>query len=105
VFDSFHGEELELNICDDCLLDAGRRGRVQIGRNRRPVHLQGFGICGWENIEWEPVTWNPDSEDYPNDVKRLTVDDFSDGVPNGIHFRFTVEQLRDMANDESWKDE
>ncbi len=77
VFDSFNGDQLTFNVCDSCLTDAGETGRVLIGRDRRPVEVDGFGLVGWESVDHAPVEWNVGLDaDYGDEsVLRLDVDE------------------------------
>jgi hypothetical protein len=58
VWDSFDGQVLEFDICDPCMVAAGRRGHVLIGRDRRRVR-DGDGNFEWVGAEWAPTVWVP----------------------------------------------
>jgi len=51
VFDEFHGERIEINVCDVCLLDAAKENRV----------LSYRAIQRWEYSERE--FWVPDVDE------------------------------------------
>lgn len=39
VFDSMHGETIEINVCDTCLLDAAKEGRILYYRSIKKTEL------------------------------------------------------------------
>lgn len=59
VFDEFHGERIEINVCDVCLLDAARENRVISYR----------ALQRWQYSEYE--FWVPDvDEDHVREIDR-----------------------------------
>lgn len=59
VFDEMHGETIEINVCDTCLLDAAKEGRILYYRRR-------------QTTEWfDRKFWVPDvNEEYVREVDK-----------------------------------
>jgi hypothetical protein len=57
VFDPMDGSFLEITICDECVVKAAESGQVYVGRDRRPVTLDGL-LVGWERLDRPYVLWN-----------------------------------------------
>lgn len=67
VFDPFDGTYIEINICDECVVEAGEQGRVLSGRDKRPVNISRWGTCGWERVDRALVPWTKDLASYDAD--------------------------------------
>jgi hypothetical protein len=73
-WDSFDGEELVLNICDDCL--RARTERLAQHKRYRPVIAAFAGVVGrqWVDRPMVPYTGNPDDGDVkiePEEIGEL----------------------------------
>lgn len=64
VWDSFDGEFLEFNICDDCLVKAGEKGQVWAARTKRPI-VNDDGDREWVDAPYRPVPW---TKNLPSDI-------------------------------------
>lgn len=85
VFDPFDGTTLEIVVCDECLVEAGTKGRVLSGRPRRQVVLEGF-VVGYEELDNPLVEWRQGLPGY-DDQCVLYLEDFEPGadpLPNRI---------------------
>lgn len=95
VWDSINGEFLEFNICDDCLVLAGNRGRVWVARTQKPVTYEGV-LVGWATADYRPVPWRPGMEQL-SDALAIDEDDF-ENPPPGVTLTTTplFYRLRDI---------
>lgn len=94
VFDPMNGEHIEINVCDDCLVQAGQRGAVYAGRSRRPVVVEGIHV-GWEAIDRPLVEWHKGLSGY-DDVCALDESDIRERLPETIHLHHSVTEIRAM---------
>jgi hypothetical protein len=73
-WDSFDGEELVLNICDECL----RKGVARLAQHKRfrPVVAPGRGIVGkhWVDRPMVPYTGNPDDGNMEVEPEEIGTD-------------------------------
>ena len=100
VFDSFDGQKLEFNVCDECLVKAGEDGLILTGRFKRPVRLAKWGYVGGEDVVYEPVPWTADHPGFDSDdVFELDVDNMDD-LPEEVELHFPKAQLISMAKDD-----
>ena len=60
VFDPMDLSYLAFNICDPCLINAGKAGRVFTTRDRQHVKVHGFGIVGAIRTDKPYVQWRKD---------------------------------------------
>lgn len=74
VFDPMNGEKLAFNICDECIVEAGKKGRVMTYLSALPVSTDipnGRGgswqsVVGWMRVSRPYLPWNrelPPSEE------------------------------------------
>lgn len=92
VFDPMDGTFIEVNICDECLVRAGEQERVLAGRDRRPVYIEGWGICGHERVDRALVPWTKNLASYDeNDCVRF--DSVEEAMPyeNDRRIMWTVK--------------
>lgn len=83
VYDSMHGNFLEFNVCDPCLVRAGEQGRVLTARTERPVVLaEGQVVIGVEKTPYLPVPWTKDTPPLDS-VLYLGLEDLDD-LPSGV---------------------
>lgn len=82
AWDPMDGSHLEFNICDPCLRQAGKDGRVLVGRRSRPVKVDapndayGPSICGYENIPRADVVWDGKALSYDrNDSLTISIEE------------------------------
>jgi hypothetical protein len=76
VFDPvLSGEFLEFNLCDPCLVKAGEQGRIYMARTKRPITMREYGIVGWYEAPYVPVTWHQGMPGYED---MLEVDDIKE---------------------------
>jgi hypothetical protein len=62
IFDPMDGQNLELNICDECLAVAREKQQVLLGRTSRPVvayveHLGRVVVGLQRTVDHKPVLW------------------------------------------------
>jgi hypothetical protein len=82
VFDPFDGTHLEIVVCDPCLIKAGIRDRVLVGRRSRRVSLEGYGI-GYETLDTPLVPWHVGLPGY-DDMLDLNMDELGH-LPKTVH--------------------
>lgn len=93
VFDPMDGTFLEINVCDDCLVEAGEAGLVYSGRSRRPVVVDtryGPLVVGWERLERPLVEWKKDVPAYGDSV---TIDPEEVGTYPNVDWTITKEEV------------
>lgn len=98
VFDPLDGSFLEINVCDSCLINAARAGRVYLGRECRPVVADtrfGSLLVGWESVDRSMVPWDGLSPD--EDLLEVDVDEVGDERP-GVEWVLTRSQLRALES-------
>lgn len=70
-WDSMHGEELVLNVCDSCLT----KHKDRLGQHKRyvPVIGEGVGLCGkhWVDRPLVAYTGNPDDTTWHIEAEQL----------------------------------
>jgi hypothetical protein len=86
-WDSFSGEQLVLNICDECL----RKGKEKLAQHKRflPIKCNGMGGYGrrWVDRPMVPYTGNPDDTDFVVWEEDL-------GIPlSGVEWAQDIQQL------------
>lgn len=99
VFDPQDGSFLEINVCDSCLTNAARVGRVYLGRECRPVVANtrfGSLLVGWESVSRSMVPWDGRSSD--EDVLEVDVDEIGDERP-GVEWVLTRSQLQALESE------
>ena len=88
-WDSFDGEDLILNVCDDCLLAHSER----LGQQKmyQPVKVDGLGGFGRKPVDRPIVayTGNPDDSTFDIDLEDLGCDDLGIEWSADIH---TIKQ-------------
>ena len=84
VWDSFHGEYLEFNVCDECLRAAGEAGLVHVAVDKQPLNYEGFRV-GYVDVTCFPVPWTPGMEQWTRDDIPLYSDDDLDALPLNYH--------------------
>jgi len=99
VWDQFDGSFIEINVCDSCLVEAGQRGRVMAGRDKRPVAVEGM-LVGWERIERPLVPWTQGLPGYDDDTVHLAGSDLAIPLPASVHLNLTVPELLDIIAQE-----
>lgn len=83
VFDPMDGCFIELNLCDPCLVEAGEKGRVLLGRRQRPVSFEGFEV-GYEELNTPLVQWHRGLPGY-SDTCELVEEDLKESLPSSIN--------------------
>lgn len=99
-WDSFNGEELVLNVCDDCL----EKHKNRLARHKRLkfVYCEGF-IVGREWLKREQVPYF----DGPEDEDRIEIEPEEIGVLEGYkiewaeNWKSTKESALELANSRS----
>jgi hypothetical protein len=90
-WDSFNGEELVLNICDECL----KKGTERLAQHKRylPIKVDGLGGAGrqWVDRPMVPYTGNADDGDINLEPEELGTD-----LPN-VEWPHNVEDLKKFA--------
>ncbi len=90
-WDSFDGEELVLNICDECL----GRHTARLAQQKRflPVTVHAVGVVGrhWVDRPMVPYTGNPDTSSVKIDAEEIGAD-----LPN-IEWPENAAGLREYA--------
>ena len=75
VWDSQDGERLAFLICDPCLVEKGKQGRIVTYRKYRPICVPygtvGNMVVGTERLQRPFVTWTEDTE---RDMEPLVLD-------------------------------
>lgn len=97
AFDPSDGQYLEINICDQCLGSAQRRGQVLLGRNGRPIQstdpdgLAVPTVVGWEDVRGvDPKLWT--GKNHNND-EHVTVEWSEVGKPRkGVRWFFNPHE-------------
>lgn len=89
-WDSFDGEELVLNICDECLTE--RKDRLGQQKSYLPVKVKGLGPVGRYDVDrpMVPYTGNPD-----DDVMWIDPEDI--GVVSKVIWSRDAEDLKAYA--------
>lgn len=90
-WDSFHGEELVLNVCDDCLRE--HSGRLAQHKRFRPVNAPRVGMVGkhWVDRPMVPYTGNPDDGDV-----KIEPEEIGTNLPN-VEWAPNAGELRSLA--------
>jgi hypothetical protein len=90
-WDSFNGEELVLNICDECL--RLHTSRLAQHKRFRPVIAPRMGMVGkhWVDRPMVPYTGNPDDGDVKIEPEEIGAD-----LPN-TEWAANAEELRRYA--------
>lgn len=89
VFDPMNGTTLLINVCDECIVEAGKKGRVLSGKDYMPVQTDiwidggegsAFGtprfvksIVGSKRVERALVAWNAEVAD-DNSMEYLPIE-------------------------------
>ena len=70
-WDSFNGEELVINVCDQCLTE--RKDRLGQHKRYRPVKCDKAGMVGqhWVDRPMVPYTGSPDQGDLSVEIEEL----------------------------------
>lgn len=103
VWDSFSGEFLEFNVCDDCLRAAGEAGLVNVGVNQKPLNYEGFRV-GWVDVPYIPVPWTPGMDQWVRDDVRIWADDDIDALPESCHIdKRAYDRARSLIQAEGGK--
>lgn len=101
LFDPMNGEFLEVNICDECLEDAGEKQRVLSARNQKPVTHNGSRI-GWARAKVTYMFWHKTLPGYEDDIE---IDSWGEWETlrdeAGLTSWFTDGELREIFNFES----
>jgi len=97
VFDSFNGERLEFNCCDNCLVEAGAKGRVWISREKRPVTVEGI-LIGYEEVPYLPLPWHQGMKPMDNGVD-LDEEDLDD-LPSTVHVTTDLDMVKKLLADD-----
>ena len=87
VFDPMDGTYLLINICDRCL-KRPRQDVIVVGRDRRPVIIEGHGQCGWEHIDRPTIPWTPDLSGFDQD-DCVTFSTVEEALPYETNHRIT----------------
>jgi hypothetical protein len=101
VYDPMDLSELAFNICDDCLVEKAKEGRVMTTRYHRPVNVDIMHMVGRQRVE-HPV-YIPWHRGLPYDGSEVNLDETElDELPESIELRFTAKEIRDYlaAEDE-----
>lgn len=110
VWDSMDGEVLAFNICDPCIVRAGRQGRVMTCRRFRPVLADeatvGPVVVGREWVDRAYVPWHHglERDDEPLHLSMDELDALPEGTgvspryPARVELQFPVEHIRRMAD-------
>jgi hypothetical protein len=77
VFDPvLSGEFLEFNLCDPCLVKAGEQGRIYMARTAQPIAMGEWGIVGWYEAPYVPVTWHQGMPGYEDTIHVDDIEEF-----------------------------
>lgn len=89
-WDSMHGEELVLNVCDDCL----RRHADRLGQHKRfrPVVVDRVGMVGRQWVDRPIVAYSGHSD--PGDVK---IEPEEIGIIAGVDWCHNFLEVRKVA--------
>lgn len=68
------GSYLSVNFCDPCLLKLRAEGKINVGQSRRPVNVDGWGICGFERISRPELVWSEETAGNYNEEDVVNVD-------------------------------
>jgi hypothetical protein len=71
VFDPEDYSYLAFNICDQCMVDRAKLGRVMVTRSRAPIIMDGFGPIGYQWTDRPYVEWR---KDLPGDGAEVVLD-------------------------------
>lgn len=100
IFDPMDGNFLEFNLCDECLVEAGERGRVYTARTSKPVVLEGSLMVGAADADYRPVPWKRGTP-LLTDVYPIGIEDLDD-LPDGVRLTpgLEPEALRSLYLEE-----
>lgn len=90
-WDSFDGEELVLNVCDECL--SAHRERLAQHKRFRPINAPRVGMVGkhWVDRPMVPYTGNPDEGDL-----RIEPEEIGSALPN-VEWADNADEVRAYA--------
>lgn len=108
VFDPMDGRYLEVNICDECLVNAAKNENVLVGQDRKLVTIPGPyelreipTVVGTTTIHRELVPWNPDVEEETDAYHIGSWEDWEETKELGfkIDTSFSDDEIREMFNE------
>lgn len=113
VYDAMTGEYLAFNICDPCLVERGKMGRLFATRSSIPVQTDvvigrsresGFGapiivksIVGYQTVERPYIPWH---QGMPEDEAAcyIPIEELLNPLPKNVHLNFEPQSLVDDFN-------
>lgn len=92
VYDPMDYSYLAFNICDDCLVRAGKQGRVWSTRIKAPVQVHGLGLVGTTRCERPYVQWH---KGLAGDDAGITLDvEELDTYADRIEWHIPIEDIK-----------
>jgi hypothetical protein len=99
--DAIHGEYLEFNICDPCVVRAGEQGRLWVRRKFKPIRMVDADpipvIIGRENLQRPAIPWHVEL-DRDDDTLDVTGEETAE-LPNTCDIFPTFEEVLNMKKD------
>lgn len=102
VFDTITGDELlHFNICDPCLIEAGKKGHVFHRRVASLISTEYAGIVGSMPIDRPFTLWDGESsDDDPEQIITLSIEEI-EKYQDRLNLNLTIEQIKLFEKEEA----
>jgi hypothetical protein len=100
IFDPMNGTFLEINVCDQCLVEQANAGHILLGQDRKPVYCNHM-LVGWIKVRRELTPWAPGLEHVNPSLLNVEPDEVGDPklYPEIEWFPEAVEYIKYELNE------